>query len=53
VARDYTSLAELTIWAIEARYPADMPEVLPRDAQEALRTATSIVQLMEVEIASQ
>jgi len=26
----------MTIWAIEARYPADMPEVLSVDATKAI-----------------
>lgn len=43
----YPDLAEMTIWAVEARYPADMPEVLPVDAQQALATARHVLELID------
>jgi HEPN domain-containing protein len=43
----FPDLAELTVWAIEARYPADMPEALPSDAQRAIATAAAILELIE------
>lgn len=32
-------LAELTQWAMQARYPGDFPEATPHDADRALRAA--------------
>ncbi len=43
----FPDLAEMTIWAVEARYPADMPEVLPMDAQRAITLADRILELIE------
>lgn len=43
----YPDLAEMTIWAVEARYPADMPEVLPADAEHALATANHFLDLID------
>ncbi len=40
----------MTIWAVEARYPADMPEVLESDAKRALKIANEIIQLTEEDI---
>lgn len=47
VKSTFPDLAELTIWAVEARYPADMPEVLERDARRAIELARDIVRLIE------
>ena len=44
VKSEYADLADLTVWAIQARYPADMPEVVEADAHVALRTAEAIYQ---------
>lgn len=46
----FPDLAEMTIWAIEARYPADMPEVLPADAIKAITTAEEIFRLIEEDL---
>lgn len=43
----FPDLAEMTIWAIEARYPADMPEVFHIDAIRAVRTAEELSRLVE------
>lgn len=44
VKSEYPDLADLTIWAVEARYPGDLPEVVEADAQNALRTAEALYQ---------
>ena len=38
----YPDLADLAIWAIESRYPGDMPEVGEMDAEQALKTAEAL-----------
>ena len=40
----YPELAELTIWAVETRYPGAMPDVLTSDAEQALNVATGLYQ---------
>ena len=45
----YPDLAEMTIWAVEACYPADMPEVLPVDAQRSLATARHVLELIDID----
>lgn len=42
VKRAYPDLAELSVWAVEARYPGDMPDVLEVDAQRASKQARAI-----------
>jgi HEPN domain-containing protein len=37
-------LAGLTVWAVEARYPGDLPDVVKADAQEALQAAEAVYQ---------
>ena len=44
VKSEYPDLADLAIWAIEARYPGDMPQVVEADAREALQTAEALYQ---------
>jgi hypothetical protein len=39
-----SDLAGLTIWAVEARYPSDMPDVVEDDAHEALQIAEAVYQ---------
>lgn len=43
-------VAELTEWAIEARYPGDWPEATPADAARAIATAAVIVQIVHQEM---
>jgi HEPN domain-containing protein len=45
VKTEHPDLAGLTIWAVEARYPGDMPDVVEADAYEALRQAEAIYQI--------
>lgn len=35
-------LADLSVWAVEARYPGDMPDVVEAEARAALQKATAI-----------
>jgi HEPN domain-containing protein len=49
----FPKLYGLSIWAVEARYPGDMPDVVEADAQEALRTATTIYQVIFDDIQAQ
>lgn len=53
VKRDYPDLADLSIWAVEARYPADMPEVLAADAYRAVHVAEGILFSIEGDMAVQ
>lgn len=46
----FPDLADMTIWAVEARYPADMPEVLPVDAEKAIKTAVQVLELVESDL---
>ena len=43
-------VAELTEWAIEARYPGDWPEATPAEATRAIATAAVIVQIVRQEM---
>ncbi len=43
VRSQYPDLAELTAWAIEARYPGDWPEATEDDARRALETASGVL----------
>ena len=42
VKQKFPDLAELTIWAVEARYPADMPAVMEKEAREAFLLAKAV-----------
>ena len=44
VKTEHPDLAGLTIWAVEARYPSDMPDVVEDDAHEALQIAEAVYQ---------
>lgn len=44
VKEAFPKLYALSIWAIDARYPDDMPDVVEADAQEALQLAKTIYQ---------
>ena len=38
----HPDLAELTQWAVEARYPSDMPDIVEADAQNAVQQARGV-----------
>jgi len=42
VRREHPDLAELTEWAVEARYPGDWQEATVEDAQRAARQARAV-----------
>lgn len=46
----FPKLYALSIWAVESRYPGDMPDVVEADAQEALRTAEAVYQIIAEDI---
>lgn len=35
---EYPDLADLTVWAVEARYPGDWPEATREDARGVVRS---------------
>lgn len=50
VKKEFPQLFGLSIWAIESRYPGDMPDVLYSDAEDALSLAEAIYQRAVEEI---
>ena len=50
VKSEQPDLANLTIWAIEARYPGDVPDVVEADARHALRLAEAVYQTIANEL---
>jgi HEPN domain-containing protein len=50
VKAEFPKLYALSIWAVESRYPGDMPDVVEADAQEALRTAEAVYQIIAEDI---
>ena len=44
VKTTFPNLYALSIWAVEARYPGDMPQVVEADARDALQTAEAVYQ---------
>ncbi len=47
----YHDLAELTAWAVEARYPGDWPEPTGEDARQALETAVALTDVLATDLA--
>ncbi len=47
---EFPQLYALSVWAVEARYPGDMPEVVETDAHTALQTAEAIYQMIAQEL---
>ena len=44
VKAEFPQLYALSIWAVESRYPGDLPEVVEADARDALQTAEALYQ---------
>jgi HEPN domain-containing protein len=44
VKANFPDFAELTQWAVEARYPSDMPEASADDAQRAAKQANAVLE---------
>jgi len=49
VKREYPDLAELTVWAVEARYPGDWPEATLDDARHAVNQAGGVLESIAVD----
>ena len=43
----FDSLSELSLWAVESRYPGDMPEASREDADAATALAESVLCCVE------
>jgi len=43
-------LAELTIWAVESRYPGDTPNVVEQEARETLYLAEAVLNAVSAEL---
>ncbi len=50
VKEQFQDLAELTIWAVESRYPGDMPDVTEHEAQETLYLAEAVFNAVSAEL---
>lgn len=46
----HPDLASLSVWAVEARYPGDLPDVVEADAQAALRQAQSACKAIQADL---
>ncbi len=44
---DPADLAELTEWAVEARYPGDWADAVPEDARSALKASSVVCSMVE------
>jgi HEPN domain-containing protein len=53
VKNEFPDLAGLTIWAVEARYPGDMPDVTTAEAAEAMQLAEDVYKLVEEDLRKQ
>jgi HEPN domain-containing protein len=51
IAQSPLEMGKLTIWAIEARYPTELPDATERDAQAAAALAREAVDLITGEFA--
>ena len=52
VKRDPSDLADLTEWAVEARYPGSWPDATKEDAQSALNQARHVWRLVLADLMS-
>jgi HEPN domain-containing protein len=50
VKEKFPDLAELTIWAVESRYPGDTPDVVEHEARETLRLAEAVFKAVSSEL---
>ena len=46
----FPDLAELTIWAVESRYPGDTPDVVEYEALQTLHLAESVFDAVKAEL---
>ena len=50
VKEQFPDLAELTVWAVESRYPGNTPDVTEGEAQETLRLAEAVFDTVSTEL---
>ena len=50
VKENFAQLYGLSIWAVESRYPGDLPDVVSADADQALRLADALYQTVAEEL---
>jgi HEPN domain-containing protein len=50
VKEQFPDLAALTIWAVESRYPGDMPDVTEHEERETLRLAGAVFDTVSAEL---
>jgi HEPN domain-containing protein len=50
VKEQFPDLAELTIWAVESRYPGNTPDVLEYEARETLLLAEAVFDTVSAEL---
>jgi len=50
VKEQFPDLAELTIWAVESRYPGDTPDVTEYEAHETLELAKAVFASVSTEL---
>ena len=50
VKEQFPDLAELTIWAVESRYPGHMPDVVEYEARETLHLAEAVFDTVSAEL---
>ncbi len=48
--KTFPDLAELTIWAVESRYPGDTPDVVEYEAWQTLHLAESVFDAVKAEL---
>jgi HEPN domain-containing protein len=46
VKATFPNLYALSVWAVEARYPGDMPQIVEADAYDPLRAAEAVYQII-------
>ena len=46
----FPQLYDLSIWAVESRYPGDAPDVVEHEARETLRLAESVFEAVKAEL---
>ena len=50
VKAKFPDLAELTIWAVESRYPGDTPDVVEQETRETLSLAEAVLNTVSAEL---
>jgi HEPN domain-containing protein len=53
IKEQFPDRAELTIWAVESRYPGDMPDTMEHKARETLRLAEAVFEAVTAELEEQ